>query len=91
MKKIWLLVVFCAFNPLGACGDSSEKEISSEKSNNADEKWAEIQDAGEIVVGNSGTLFPASYYEGGEGIVDKLTGYNVELMREIANRHELDI
>ncbi|QGS68571.1 hypothetical protein CV093_08675 [Oceanobacillus sp. 143] len=30
MKKIWLLVVFCAFNPLGACGDSSEKEISSE-------------------------------------------------------------
>jgi hypothetical protein len=29
--------------------------------------------------------------KGGEGIEDKLNGYNVALMQEIANRHVLDI
>ncbi|MFD2045286.1 transporter substrate-binding domain-containing protein [Ornithinibacillus salinisoli] len=75
-----LLAVFILF--LGACGESDETEEVE------DQVWADIQEAGEIVVGTAGTLFPASYYPEDS---DELTGYNVEVFREIASRLDLDI
>ncbi|GAB3042635.1 transporter substrate-binding domain-containing protein [Virgibacillus ainsalahensis] len=89
--KTWL-VLLIAVAVLGACGNSEEESTGSETDESvADESWAEIQGAGELVVGTSGTLFPASYYEGEEGNQDNLTGYNVEVIRELASRLGLDI
>ncbi|WP_077325588.1 transporter substrate-binding domain-containing protein [Virgibacillus siamensis] len=83
-KILASLLVISLLLVLSACGDS-EKSSDSKK---ADGKWAEIQESGEIVYGTAGTLYPASYYPEGS---DKLTGYNVEVMREVAKRLNLDI
>lgn len=71
-----------------ACGgsDTESKETKADKN-----KWDEIQEAGELVVGTSGTLIAASYYDGEEESEDQLTGYDVEVMKEIAERLGLDI
>ncbi|WP_073202683.1 transporter substrate-binding domain-containing protein [Gracilibacillus kekensis] len=51
------------------------------------EKWDEIQEKGTIVAGTSGTLIAASTYDDEEN----LTGYDVEVMREVAKRLDLDV
>ncbi|WP_099157613.1 transporter substrate-binding domain-containing protein [Virgibacillus ndiopensis] len=82
------LLVFSLLLVLGACGDKENNETSDSNKEKADGKWAEIQEAGELVYGTAGTLFPASYYPEGS---DEITGYNVEVMREVAKRLNLDI
>ncbi len=74
---------------LSACSDNAAESSGEENGNN--EKWKEIQEAGEIVVGTSGTLIAASYYEGEGKDKEQLTGYEVEVMREVAKRLNLDI
>ncbi|MFP7494327.1 transporter substrate-binding domain-containing protein [Terribacillus saccharophilus] len=87
MGKRWgiisslLAIVFL----LGACGSSGEN--NSESAGN-DKTWEKIQESGTLVVGTSGTLFAASYYPDGS---DELTGYDVEVIREIAKRLDLDV
>ncbi|MBH0231217.1 transporter substrate-binding domain-containing protein [Halobacillus yeomjeoni] len=70
-----------------ACGSSESNEENSngdkQKEEASNEKWSEIQEEGEIVVGTSGTLFPASYYPQDS---DELTGYDVEVMRKVAEK-----
>ncbi|GAE94405.1 amino acid ABC transporter substrate-binding protein [Gracilibacillus boraciitolerans JCM 21714] len=86
MKKIILFISFIAVMVmLAACGgtDINEKQASSKNA----EKWNEIQEKGTIVAGTSGTLIAASTYDDNE----ELTGYDVEIMREVANRLGLDI
>ncbi|MFC4025722.1 transporter substrate-binding domain-containing protein [Oceanobacillus longus] len=94
MRKFSLYLVFLAIIAvLVACGDSdsTEEETSNQGEDNSeevtDERWAEIQEAGELVVGTSGTLIGASYYDNN----DELTGYDVEVLREIGNRLGLDV
>ncbi|WP_102335358.1 transporter substrate-binding domain-containing protein [Salimicrobium jeotgali] len=83
MKKIKAgLMAAIAATVLAACGSSETK--SEEKG----ETWKEIQEAGEIVVATPGTLYPASYYPEGS---DELTGYDVEVMREVGKRLDLEI
>lgn len=97
MKKIHILfALFLAIVVLAACGDSSKdnakkdsKETKGEKTE--DQVWNDIEASGEIVVGTSGTLIAASYFDGEEESEDQLTGYDVELMREVAERLDLDI
>ncbi|WP_106494597.1 transporter substrate-binding domain-containing protein [Lentibacillus sp. Marseille-P4043] len=72
---------------LVACGEASEQGEKGDREK-ADGKWTEIKDAGELVVGTPGTLYPASYYPEGS---DELTGYDVEVIREIAKRLDLDV
>ncbi|WP_231735239.1 transporter substrate-binding domain-containing protein [Gracilibacillus massiliensis] len=76
---------------LFACGtgDSNENQSSAEQNedNLKSEKWDEIQQEGTIVAGTSGTLIGASTYDEDEN----LTGYDVEVMREIAKRLDLDV
>lgn len=88
MKKIiglffitLLLIVTVACSKEGAQGTKDKAEPN---------QWQEIVEKGEIVVGTSGTLIAASYYEDDEE-EDSLTGYDVEVMREVAKRLDLDI
>ncbi|ARI78372.1 transporter substrate-binding domain-containing protein [Halobacillus mangrovi] len=92
MRKGLLFILMLILSvTLMACGSSDSSEESSNNNTSEEasgEKWNEIKERGEIVVGTSGTLFPASYYPEGS---DKLTGYDVEVMREVAKRLDLDL
>ncbi|WP_010097217.1 transporter substrate-binding domain-containing protein [Ornithinibacillus scapharcae] len=86
MKRYGILAILvCAILTLSACGSDSEADGEKKVE---DEIWASIQESGEIVVGTAGTLFPASYYPEGS---EELTGYNVEVFREIAKRLDVDV
>ncbi|MEC0304188.1 transporter substrate-binding domain-containing protein [Terribacillus saccharophilus] len=86
MKK--RLLVFCsllAVLVLSACGSSAN---DSAEQASEDKVWEAIQDSGKITVGTSGTLYPASYYPEGS---DDITGYDVEVIKEIAKRLDLEV
>ena len=67
--------------PLAACGDDSTNQADMTR-------WEEIQEEGTLTVGTAGTLYPASFREEES---DTLTGFDVELMKEIAKRLDLEI
>ncbi|WP_074034455.1 transporter substrate-binding domain-containing protein [Exiguobacterium sp. AT1b] len=67
--------------PLAACGDDSTNQANMTQ-------WEEIQEEGTLTVGTAGTLYPASFREEES---DTLTGFDVELMKEIAKRLELEV
>ncbi|UOQ43843.1 transporter substrate-binding domain-containing protein [Halobacillus salinarum] len=87
MRKAFILTLLVLMTAaIAACGNKEDSQASGQKEDSS--HWKEIKDKGELVVGTSGTLFPASYYpEGGE----QLTGYDVEVMREAAKRLNLDL
>ncbi|TMN22833.1 transporter substrate-binding domain-containing protein [Lentibacillus cibarius] len=85
MTVAMLLVMIFA---LSACGNN---DVESGDEGSGNKKWNEIQDAGELVVGTPGTLIASSYYEGEGKEKEQLTGYEVEVMREIGKRLDLDI
>lgn len=91
MKRwIYLFVFLVSIVMISACGKSDTSKGDSKK-NSEKNRWTEIEEAGEIVVGTSGTLIAASYYDGDEETEDQLTGYDVEVMREIAKRLGVDV
>jgi cystine transport system substrate-binding protein len=49
--------------------------------------WEHIEERGTIVVATSGTLFPASFYSE----EDELTGFDVEVMRAVADELGLEV
>lgn len=88
MKKFnLLLILFVSLLFIAACSSDSDKNNEGEEKS----KWAEIEESGKIIVGTSGTLIAASYYDGEEETENQLTGYEVETMREIAKRLDLEI
>lgn len=68
---------------LSACGNNDD--TATEETTTA---WDEIQEKGSLTVATSGTLFPTSYRAEGS---DELTGFEVEVVREIGERLELEI
>lgn len=68
---------------LSACGN--DEDAATEEKTTA---WDDIQEAGSLTVATSGTLFPTSYRDEGS---DDLTGFEVEVVREIGERLELAI
>lgn len=102
MKRIKLmLILFVSILVLAACNTESKDEAGNNDKEEvidevADEEvateslWADIEEAGEIVVGTSGTLMAGSYYDGEEETDEQLTGYEVETMREVAKRLGVD-
>lgn len=93
MKKITFLLVLFLVVALSACGDSDEdkEEKGSKDATEAkidDKVWNDIQESRELVVGTPGTLFPASYYPEDS---DELTGYDVEIAKEISQRLGLNV
>ena len=82
-KKRWALTAtIMSMALLTACGsDSSEDGGESTV-------WDEIQEKGVLTVATSGTLYPTSYYESES---DELTGFEVEVVLEMANRLDLEV
>lgn len=95
MKKIlYSFILMIALVTLVACGNNgtANNAVSTEDEVvEASNLWTEIEEKGEIVVGTSGTLIAASFYDGDEESEDQLTGYDVEVMKEVAKRLDLDI
>lgn len=99
LKKILFMLLFAGVLIISACGtaDTQEEEqelgeenvVQSDEEENSDvsDLWSEIEESGEITAATSGTLIAASYYNDD----DELTGYDVEVMKEIANRLGLEI
>ncbi|QST00739.1 transporter substrate-binding domain-containing protein [Pontibacillus sp. ALD_SL1] len=84
MKKQLMFVVSLAFVfILAACGSSEGNEKEKETTT-----WDKVQEEGEIVVGTSGTLVATSYYPKDS---DKLSGYDVEVMRAIGEKLGVDV
>lgn len=71
--SLCLLIVFAA-----ACG-----QADNGKNQSAADGWDKIKKRGTLVIGTSGTLYASSFHEEGS---NKLTGYDVEVAREIAKR-----
>lgn len=67
--------------PLAACGDDSTNQADTTG-------WEVIQEEGTLTVGTAGTLYPASFREEES---DTLTGFDIELMKEVAKRLDLEI
>lgn len=84
-----LFIIITLF--LSSCNSINENKKDTEQNGDHTSRWDEVQEAGEIVVATSGTLIAASYYDGKEETVDQLTGYDVEVMKEIAQRLGLDV
>ncbi len=74
---------FTMFLILAACSGKNEADSK-------DTGWEQIKDKGKIVVATSGTLYPTSYHDTDSGS-DKLTGYEVEVVREAAKRLGLKV
>lgn len=94
MKKRYVFfVLIVSIFILGACGNT-ENEVKANNNSEIDKedsRWNKIEEAGEIVIGTSGTLIAASFYDGDEETEDQLTGYEVETMRELGKRLDLDV
>lgn len=85
-KPKWLMAAGAAsLVLLGGCGNSG-----SESEDNAETKtaWDEIQEQGSLTVATSGTLLATSFRDPDS---DELTGFEVEVVRELGERLELDI
>ena len=94
-KKVLLsgLSVFSALT-LAACGNTNTDTDSGETvgSNTTDTDvtetaWDRIEEAGVLKVATSGTLFPSAYH----GDDNELTGYEVEVVKEVADRLGLEV
>ncbi|GGD24014.1 transporter substrate-binding domain-containing protein [Pontibacillus salipaludis] len=84
MKKQLMFVVSLAFVfILAACGSTDGDDQAKETTT-----WDKVQEEGEIVVGTSGTLVATSYYPKDS---DKLSGYDVEVMRAIGEKLGVDV
>nr|WP_198022545.1 transporter substrate-binding domain-containing protein [Carnobacterium pleistocenium] len=79
------LLTFISLN-LAACGSN---EVSNDSSATVpDTAWNDIKEKGTLNVATSGTLYPSSFHQAD---TDDLTGYEVEVIREVANRLALTI
>jgi len=88
-KKRWAMAVgTMSIALLAACGSSSDSNSNETESGEESTTWDAIQEEGVLKVATSGTLFPTSYYESDS---DELTGFEVEVVREMANRLDLEV
>ena len=56
----------------------------------ADESWDRIQKSGKIVVATSGAYYPSTFHSEVEG-KDVLTGYDIEILRKVAEKLNLEL
>lgn len=92
MKRILsLFLITFLMLVLAACGgsegDGSSEETDITETGEEDTSWANIEASGKIVVGTSGTYSPVTYYNED----NELTGFDVELVREMANYLGVDV
>ncbi|GEN46190.1 putative ABC transporter extracellular-binding protein YckB [Alkalibacillus haloalkaliphilus] len=96
MKKFLSVLFISTIVLLAACGtadedgsqgDTSEVEETGESANGEDTLWQDVQEAGKLVVGTSGTYAPVTYHDEN----NELTGFDVEMMREIGERLGVEV
>lgn len=81
-KKMLLATGAIAVTMLAGCG-SDESKTEEKKT-----AWDEIQEQGSMTVATSGTLLATSFHDAES---DELTGFEVEVVRELGERLDLDI
>ncbi|SDM91730.1 amino acid ABC transporter substrate-binding protein [Sediminibacillus halophilus] len=96
MKKIsaWLVIIGLVA-VLAACGGNSEGDSGADENNGSSDSGSEssaslydqIMEEGVITVGTEGTYAPFTFHND-EG---ELTGYDVEIIREVADRMGVDV
>jgi L-cystine transport system substrate-binding protein len=69
---------------LAACGNNDAADTAEEPKS----AWDEIQEQGSMTVATSGTLLATSFHDAES---DELTGFEVEVVRELGKRLDLDI
>ncbi|MGT2802708.1 transporter substrate-binding domain-containing protein [Streptococcus henryi] len=79
-KKIFTVFTFLATVFLVACSNNNQTA-------DGNSQWDAIQEAGLIKVATSGTLYPQSFHDKDNA----LTGYDVEIIKEIAKRLDLEV
>lgn len=90
LKKYLYLILTVVFAvTLAACG-SDDKADDKNKEGKEDKVWSEIEKKGELVIGTSGTLIASSYYEDDKEEIDQLTGFDVEVLKEVTKRLDLE-
>lgn len=82
-RKLFTRLILGSALFLTACGTDTEEDASSE-----DTTWDAIQEAGVLRAATSGTYFPNSYHE---EETNELTGFEVEILREIGERLDLEV
>ncbi|WP_017185517.1 transporter substrate-binding domain-containing protein [Alkalibacillus haloalkaliphilus] len=97
MRKFLSILFISTIVLLAACGTadenasqgdtSSEAEETGESANGEDTLWQDVQEAGKLVVGTSGTYAPVTYHDEN----NELTGFDVEVMREIGERLGVEV
>jgi len=90
MKKLtWLTITSLFIIILSACGSSGDEEESSSGSDQSSDKslYGQIQEEGVLTVGTEGTYAPYTFHNEN----DELTGYDVEVAKEIGKRLDLEI
>ncbi len=82
-KQGWLISTgIASMMLLAACNNTETNETKSSSA------WDEIQKEGSLTVATSGTLLTTSYHDAES---DELTGFEVEVVREVAKRLDLDV
>lgn len=81
-KKLTAMLILMAF-ALVMAGCSSSSQEKEEKT-----AWDTIKEEGKLTVATSGTLYPTSYHDSES---NDLTGYEVEVVREMAKRMDLEV
>ncbi|PLR66257.1 amino acid ABC transporter substrate-binding protein [Bacillus sp. UMB0893] len=81
-KKLTATLFLMAFAMVmaGCSSSSQEKEEPT--------AWDTIKEEGKLTVATSGTLYPTSYHD---SELNELTGYEVEVVREMAKRMDLEV
>lgn len=93
MKKIKIgltAIILSILFILGACSNDENEVGNKEGLNDKTETtaWDRIKEKGKIMVGTSGTLYPTSYHDSKS---NELTGFDVEVVREMAKRLDLEV
>lgn len=85
-----IILLACAMLIISACGtkattDEEQKKVTEQL---VSRDWEIIKEDGVLNVATSGTYFPNSYHD---EELNELTGFEVEILREVANRLGLEV
>lgn len=78
--RIGLPLILAAITLLAACSSTDSKKQST--------AWGNIKEEDTIKVATSGTLYPTSYHE---QETNDLTGFDVEIVKEVAKRLDVSV
>lgn len=95
-KKLFLTSLLSLGGLLVACGNDTASDVEPNEDAGEDTveetaaeetSWADIEEEGVLTVGTSGTYAPITFFDEN----NELTGFEVELVREIGERLDLEV